>query len=41
MGVFGDMIRFARDTTKESLDECGLDDLIEEIKDVVKAIKGK
>lgn len=40
MGVFGDMIRFVRDTTKEALDECGLDDIKEEIKDVVKAIKG-
>lgn len=39
MGVFGDMIRFVRDTTKEVLDECGLDDLKEEIKDVIKAIK--
>lgn len=41
MGVFGDTIRLVRDTTKESLEECGIDDLKDEIKDIVKAIKGK
>jgi flagellar basal body-associated protein FliL len=41
MGVFGDIIRLVRDTTKESLEECGIDDLKDEIKDIVKAIKGK
>jgi flagellar basal body-associated protein FliL len=41
MGVLGDMIRLVRDTTKETLEECGIDDLKDEIKDIVKAIKGK
>lgn len=41
MGVLGDMIRLVRDTTKESLEECGIDDLKSEIKDVIKALKGK
>ena len=41
MGVFGDMIRFVRDTTKESLEECGIDDLKSEIKDIIKTLKGK
>ena len=41
MSVFGDMIRLVRDTTKESLEECGFDDLKDELKDIVKALKGK
>lgn len=41
MGVLGDMIRLVRDTTKEFLGECGFDDLKSEIKDVIKALKGK
>ena len=41
MGVLGDMIRLVRDTMKESLEECGIDDLKSEIKDVIKALKGK
>lgn len=41
MSVLGDMIRFVRDTTKESLEECGFDDLKTELKDIIKAIKGK
>lgn len=41
MGVLGDMIRIVRDTTKESLEECGIDDLKSEIKDIIKALKGK
>ncbi len=40
MGVLGDMIRFVRDTSNEFLEECGFDDLKEEVKDVVHAIKG-
>ncbi len=40
MGVFGDMIRLVRDTTKESLEECGFDDFKEEVKDVWNALKG-
>ena len=39
MGVFGDIIRLVRDTTKETLNECGLDDLKEEIKDIIQTIK--
>ena len=39
MGIFGDMIRLVRDTTKESLEECGFDDLKNELKDIVKAMK--
>ena len=41
MGVLGDMIRLVRDTTKETLEECGFDDLTDEVKDVIKALKGK
>ena len=41
MGVFGDMIRLVRDTTKETLEECGVDDLKDELKDIIKALKGK
>jgi hypothetical protein len=41
MGIIGDMIRMVRDTTKESLEECGIDDLKNEIKDVLKALKGE
>ena len=41
MGIIGDMIRMVRNTTKESLEECGIDDLKNEIKDVWKALKGE
>lgn len=41
MTVLGDMIRLVRDTTKESLEECGFDDLKTELKDIIKTIKGK
>ena len=41
MGVLGDMIRLVRDTTKDSLEECGLDDVKDELKDIWKALKGK
>ncbi len=41
MGVLGDIIREVRDTVKESFEECGFDDLKSEIKDVIKALKGK
>ena len=36
----GDMIRLVRNTIKDALDEVGLDDLKEEIKDIIEAIKG-
>ena len=41
MGLLGDMIRLVGDTTKESLEECGIDDLKDELKDIWKALKGK
>ena len=40
MGVFGDMIILVRDTTKETFEECGFDDVKDELKDIWKAIKG-
>ena len=40
MGIFGDMIRLVRDTTKESLEECGFEDVKDELKDIWKALKG-
>lgn len=39
MTVLGDMIRLVRDTTKESFEECGFDDLKTELKDIIKTIK--
>ena len=39
MRVLGDIIRLVRDTTKDSLEECGFNDLKEEIKDALKALK--
>ena len=41
MGVLGEMIRLVRDTTKESLEECWFDDMKDELKDIIKALKGK
>ena len=41
MGVLGDVIREVRDTVQDSLEECGIDDLKSEIKDIVKALKGE
>ena len=41
MGIIGDMIREVRDTFKDGLEECGFDNLKEELKDVIKAFKGK
>lgn len=41
MGILGDLIRTVRDTVKDSLEECGIDDLKEEIKDTIDALKGK
>ena len=40
MGVLGDMIRLVRDTTKESLEEYGFEDVKDELKDIWKALKG-
>ena len=33
------MIRLVKDTIKDSLEECGFNDLKEEIKDALKALK--
>ena len=41
MGVLGDIIRLVRDTTEDTLKECGIDDMKDELKDVWKALKGK
>lgn len=41
MGVLGDAIRLVLDTVKDSFDECGGNDVIDEFKDVFKALKGK
>ena len=41
MGIFGDMIRLVRNTTKETLEECWVGDLKDELKDIVKALKGE
>ena len=41
MGVIGDTIRFFRDLTKDALNECGAEEIKEEIKDAINAIKGK
>ena len=41
MGVLGDIIRLVKDTTKDTLEECGLDDVKDELKDIVKALKGE
>ena len=40
MGVLGDIVRMVRDTTKTLFEECGGEDLIDEIKDIGKALKG-
>ena len=41
MGELGDMIRLVKDTIKESLEECGFDDLKDELKDIAKILKGE
>lgn len=41
MGVLGDAIREVRDTVKESLEECGFDGVKDELKDIIKALKGE
>lgn len=41
MGILGDVIRLVRDTIKDSLKECGSDELKEEVKDVIRALKGE
>ena len=39
MGVLGDIIREVRDTVKDSFENCGGRDVVDELKDVIKAIK--
>ena len=41
MCILGDIIRMLRENTKESLEDCGFDDLKSELKDILEAIKGK
>lgn len=41
MGLLGDIIREVRDTVKGSLEECGVDSVVDEVKDVIKALKGE
>lgn len=41
MGVLGDIIREARDLAEFSYNECGGKDVVDEIKDIIKAMKGK
>ena len=41
MGLLGDMIREVRDTIKCAYEECGGEDIVDELKDAINAIKGK
>lgn len=41
MGILGDLIRTVRDTVKDSFEECGIDGIKDEIKDIIDALKGK
>ena len=41
MGIIGDTIRFVRTAIEDSLEECGFEDVKDELKDIVKALKGK
>ena len=41
MGIIGDAIREIRDTLKFAHEECGGKDVVDELKDIVKAIKGE
>lgn len=41
MGVLGDMIREVRDVVETVNEECGFEDLKDELKDAIKALKGK
>lgn len=34
------MIRLVRDTINESLEECGVEDVKDELKDILRALKG-
>ena len=41
MSIIGDVIREVRDTLKDSLEECGFYDVKDELKDILKALKGE
>ena len=41
MGVLGDIIREVRDTVNDTFEECGGKDIVDELKDVLKALKGE
>ena len=41
MGVLGDVIREVRDTINDSFENCGGKDAVDELKDIIKALKGK
>lgn len=41
MGIIGDTIRLVRTTIEDSLEECGFENAKNELKDIVKALKGK
>jgi hypothetical protein len=41
MGIIGDVIREVRDTLKDSFEECGFYDVKDELKDILKALKGE
>lgn len=41
MGVVGDIIREVRDTISSAYENCGGEDVVDEIKDVIKALKGE
>lgn len=41
MGILGEMIREVREVVETVNEECGLEDLKDEIKDAFKALKGK
>lgn len=41
MGVLGDAIRELRDTIKFAHEECGGQDVVDELRDIFKAIKGE
>lgn len=41
MGVLGDVIREIRNNLKGAYEECGGENVVDELKDIIKAIEGK
>lgn len=41
MGILGDIVSQLRDDTKFLYEECGGKDVVDELKDAIKAIKGQ